>query len=1072
MVESSKGKNNFSDLYLNFASEVQSSQPHLATLYLKKLIRTEPGNLQAYEFLASLQKKLQYYSHAIETAHAGLQAYEQKKNADPKIRANLLCIEKFSKLESNPSECTINEFKDLHDYLSTVVGSSDENLKTLQQIVKNFPGNHMKQEKTTQQKQEEAQTVAQLLQKNRLPEGADEKVYLLSGEWFNKWKDYVDYNAATGQTADHHNFMEEEKKITFLGPIDQSSIIDDVDLLIDPESSEDYANYPVKLGLNENKDFLILDQQLWDFFYQRYGGVAIPRFTYFKSENDFTPSVEVWLQKINVVMFPLPTKTQNRNIEKYDVVYISRRKTIRDLMQKLNRIYGDYISLKDKNGSDIPRRLWKIDPLCDFRTYVPQLMLDRTNGLLGRVLNEDHRIEDAEISEEDVLLLELKVSMDWLFAPEERSPMKKNAAQTTSARTKPELKELIKHFDISVDKSFKNTSRKGLTGLQNLGNTCFMNSALQCMSNTYDLTEYFLDNSFVHDLNPKNALGTGGRLAVAYAELLKEIWYGNSSHTSPWDFKKVIGKFASQFHGYGQQDSQELLSYLLDGLHEDLNRVKDKPSVETIESNDRPDAIVAKESWINHLKRNSSRVQELMHGQYKSRLDCPDCKRISITFDPFMMLSLPISTVEYSKFFLYFVFDDPKIIPTKITVNVPNSTPYEEIVNKICETTNAKPQNIVVGLLKDHRLIEKANDEADAYYLKEHAGIPFVYEIPDLSKESMSDKRLLVNAYVYAEPKNFYETEKMVSFTRLVVVDNTFRVKDVHLKIFEKMRRHINVFYEKSSKKSPIDLESTAPEQINKEYLEIFNDFDEANWPYKLYFNREEGKGAIKKFGKSKLLPTDDNNLFEFLARENVDLDCFVLEIKITKNTKIEFLGLNSCKELDNRSDSEGSAKGCTLQACLNLFTRKEKLDKDNAWYCNKCKEHKQATKKMEIWKTPDILIMHLKRFKTSRVSSIGSYYFSSGSKKITELVDFPIKGLDMSSYVLSPENGSNIYDLYGVVNHYGSLGGGHYTAYAKNKFDGKWHDFNDSRVSDASEREIVSAAAYVLFYKRRKSDE
>lgn len=92
-----------------------------------------------------------------------------------------------------------------------------------------------------------------------------------------------------------------------------------------------------------------------------------------------------------------------------------------------------------------------------------------------------------------------------------------------------------------------------------------MNSALQCMSNTYELTEYFLENRFIEDLNEKNPLGTGtqhssfdfliltlftgrsgGRLAVAYAELLKEMWYGNQTYNSPWNFKKVIGKFASQ----------------------------------------------------------------------------------------------------------------------------------------------------------------------------------------------------------------------------------------------------------------------------------------------------------------------------------------------------------------------------------------------------------------------------------------------------------------------------------------------------------------------------------------------
>lgn len=135
-----------------------------------------------------------------------------------------------------------------------------------------------------------------------MPEKADEAVFLLSGEWFNRWKEYVDYHLVNAQEADHHNFMDEEKKITFLGPIDQSAIVDDVDILIDPEQKEDYTNYPIKRGLIENKDFLMVDQQLWSYLQNLYGGVTIPRFTYFKSENDFAPSVEIWLQK---VIFPL-----------------------------------------------------------------------------------------------------------------------------------------------------------------------------------------------------------------------------------------------------------------------------------------------------------------------------------------------------------------------------------------------------------------------------------------------------------------------------------------------------------------------------------------------------------------------------------------------------------------------------------------------------------------------------------------------------------------------------------------------------------------------------------------------
>jgi ubiquitin carboxyl-terminal hydrolase 4/11/15 len=60
------------------------------------------------------------------------------------------------------------------------------------------------------------------------------------------------------------------------------------------------------------------------------------------------------------------------------------------------------------------------------------------------------------------------------------------------------------------------------------------------------------------------------------------------------------------------------------------------------------------------------------------------------------------------------------------------------------------------------------------------------------------------------------------------------------------------------------------------------------------------------------------------------------------------------------------------------------------------------------------------------------------------------------------------IYDLYAVANHYGTMMGGHYTAFCKNFFDQKWYEFNDERVSRINEDEVVSSSAYVLFYRRR----
>lgn len=108
----------------------------------------------------------------------------------------------------------------------------------------------------------------------------------------------------------------------------------------------------------------------------------------------------------------------------------------------------------------------------------------------------------------------------------------------------------------------------GITGLRNLGNTCFLNSSLQCLSATIPLTDYFLGYDYRSEINATNALGTGGKLVVAYAELMKEMWLSKKTVVHPKEFKMHLERFAPQFRGFHQHDSQELLSFLLDGIHE------------------------------------------------------------------------------------------------------------------------------------------------------------------------------------------------------------------------------------------------------------------------------------------------------------------------------------------------------------------------------------------------------------------------------------------------------------------------------------------------------------------------
>lgn len=188
----------------------------------------------------------------------------------------------------------------------------------------------------------------------------------------------------------------------------------------------------------------------------------------------------------------------------------------------------------------------------------------------------------------------------------------------------------------------------GVIGLRNLGNTCFINSSLQCLCATIPLTDYFLGYDYRSEINKENVLGTGGALAEAYADLMKQMWLGSNSIVEPTTFKQQLATFAPQFSGGHQHDAQELLSFLLDGIHEDLNRVKSKPYVEDKDCDGTQDEQDAIESWKNYLKRNKSLVVDLFQGQLRNTCKCLTCGHMNIRFEPFMYLSLPISEASKS----------------------------------------------------------------------------------------------------------------------------------------------------------------------------------------------------------------------------------------------------------------------------------------------------------------------------------------------------------------------------------------------------------------------------------------
>jgi ubiquitin carboxyl-terminal hydrolase 4/11 len=122
-----------------------------------------------------------------------------------------------------------------------------------------------------------------------------------------------------------------------------------------------------------------------------------------------------------------------------------------------------------------------------------------------------------------------------------------------------------------------------------------------------------------------------GAIAEAFGNVLDKLWHPISYAFAPREFKLQLQHFAPQFSGYAQHDTQEFLAFLLDGLHEDLNRILKKPYVENPDWEGGGDKELVKHAitaWEGYKKRNDSVIVDLFQGQYKSTLVCPECEKV------------------------------------------------------------------------------------------------------------------------------------------------------------------------------------------------------------------------------------------------------------------------------------------------------------------------------------------------------------------------------------------------------------------------------------------------------------
>jgi len=289
----------------------------------------------------------------------------------------------------------------------------------------------------------------------------------------------------------------------------------------------------------------------------------------------------------------------------------------------------------------------------------------------------------------------------------------------------------------------------GASGLRNIGNTCFMNSVIQCLSNTKLLTNYLLNDDHVRDINTTNS-SMKGSLIKAFATVIKSLWKSNGRVVDPSSLKGAVQRFAPRFSGYNQEDSQEFLRYLLEGLHEDVNRVITKPQpIHTEIDSSLSVCEQAMEAWKRYIRRDDSHLVDLFVGQLKSTLRCSDCNHESVTFEPFWDLSLgiPSKSGEVSLCDCLDAFTKEEVLdgdemptcercktrrrstkryslyrlPKILVVHLKRFSPSERCRNKLSNTVNFP----LVGLNLSRYTDSLTNCSYNCYAISNHSGTLF-----------------------------------------------------------------------------------------------------------------------------------------------------------------------------------------------------------------------------------------------------------------------------------------------------------------------------------------------------------
>uniref|UniRef100_A0A8C1D733 ubiquitinyl hydrolase 1 n=1 Tax=Cyprinus carpio carpio TaxID=630221 RepID=A0A8C1D733_CYPCA len=755
------------------------------------------------------------------------------------------------------------------------------------------------------------------------------------------------------------------------------------------------------------RDFETVPEPVWRALYHWYGAnlslprpvimstvtsqpelELFPRYLLFLRQQPATrsPQSNIWVNMGNV---PSPNAPLKRVLA-YTGCF-SRMGTIKDIHEYLSQ----RLRIKEED-----MRLW----------------LYNSENYLTLLDDEDHTLESLKIQDEQHLVIEVRnKDMSW---PEEMSFIANSS---------------------KIDRH-KVPTEKGATGLSNLGNTCFMNSSIQCVSNTKPLTEYFISGRHLYELNRTNPIGMRGHMAKCYGDLVQELWSGTQKNIAPLKLRWTIAKYAPRFNGFQQQDSQELLAFLLDGLHEDLNRVHEKPYVELKDSDGRPDHEVATEAWENHLRRNRSIVVDLFHGQLRSQVKCKTCGHISARFDPFNFLSLPLP-MDSSMHLEITVIKLDGSTPVRYGLRLNMDEKYMGLKKQLSELCSLKPEQILLAEVHTSNIKnfpqdnQKVRHSVNCFLCAFEIPVPgsptsvtspVITEKPPVANGTAGNNHIGKSGLI---PNGMPSTvvpctpEKPLANGipnghAVPVQDSPFigyiiamhrKMMRTELYFLSSQKNRPSLFgmplivpcTVHTSKKDLYDavwiqvsrLASPLPPQEASNHAQDCDDSMGYQYPFTLRVVQKDGNSCAwcpwYRFCRGCTVDCNEDRASLGNAYIAVDWDPTALHLRY-QTSQERIVEEHPSVEQSRRAQAEP----ISLDSCLKAFTSEEELGEDELYYCSKCKTHRLATKKLDLWRLPPVLIVHLKRFQ----------FVNGRWIKSQKIVKFPRESFDPSAFLAPRE--------------------------------------------------------------------